>query len=265
MLFRRKFAVSLYKNLKLRLAAVDFSKDVAETDRANKYPLMSSTGEYTEKVCGGRYYFDGGSLTRYVFPLYPNAMNEVTVGELSGECGFVFEHGNDTLKFTLNNSDKLCVCFECDGKKEKIAVDGSFRSGMRFAVLERKNLFDIYIKRNDYAEYICTFEADEFSDCSSESFFKSTSVGLYFSGKVVCTGAEAFDDSGIAQADIRPVCYENGDVITENGRVFLTASLRAQAGGCQGVLSWIPGTAEFELVGTLFFNTGDGRWENDVA
>ncbi len=263
--FRRKFAFSLYKNLKLKLAAVEFSKDTAENDRGNKYPLMFSEGGFTEKVSGGKYFFEGGSLARYVFPLYPNAMNEVTVDRLCGECGFVFEHGNGKVKLTLENTDKLRVIFECGDRKETADVDGDFKPGMRFSVLERKNFFDVYIKRNDYAEYIYTFTADEFADSTSESFFRASSVGLYFSGNVVCAGAEAFDDSGISQADIRPVCYENGDVIVENGRMFLTASLRAQTGGCQGVLSWIPGTAEFELIGTLFFDVGDGRWETDVA
>lgn len=263
--FRRKFSLCLYKNLKLRLAAAEFSKDITETGLANKYPIMFSFGEHSEKVSGGEYFFDGGAVCRYIAPLYPSAMNEVTVRSLHGECGFVFAHSGDSVKITLENTDELSVLFECAGREEKIPLSGDFTDGTRFSVLVRKNFFDVYLSRNDFPEFVCTFSADEFSESSCESFFSETSVGLFFSGKAVCAGAEIFYDSGIAQADIRPVCYENGEVILENGRVFLTASIRFQQGGCQGVFSWIPGTAEFELTGVLFFDAGDGRWENDVA
>lgn len=38
-----------------------------------------------------------------------------------------------------------------------------------------------------------------------------------------------------------------------------------EEGAIQGVLSWIPSTAEFELCGVLFYNSGDGKWCGDVA
>lgn len=265
--FRRKFSLSLYKNLRLKLAEAEFSKDVAENRRGNKYPLLFSTGEYSEKVCGGELFFDGvaASAVHYISPFYPYAVNEVTVNGLDGECGFVFEHGEDRIKVSLKSTEKFGVYFESADVKESIELDGEFVSGMKLSVLVRKNCFDIYISKKNFPEYIYTFTADEFADSSSEDFFRSSSVGLFLSGGVICGGVCIFDDCGISQADIRPVCYENGDVITENGRIFLTASIRHQQGGCQGVFSWIPGTAEFELTGTLFFDTGDGTWSSDVA
>ena len=51
----------------------------------------------------------------------------------------------------------------------------------------------------------------------------------------------------------------------ENGRVYLTMSVRMHAQCYQGIFSWIPGTSEFELTGALFFDAGDGRWCADVA
>lgn len=265
MLFKRKFSLCLYKNLKLKLAAAEFSKDITETERANKYPVMFSSGEFSERVQDGEYFFSGGSLCRYIAPLYPSATNEITIISLYGECGFVFKHEGTEVKITLDNSDGLSVKFECGENKEKIALDGEFVSGTRFSVLVRKGYFDVYLNTKNSPEFIHTFFTDEFSSSSYESFFTSTLTGLYFSGGVVCAGAEIYADSGIAQADIRPVCYENGDVIFENGRVFLTTSLRFQQGGCQGVLACVPGTAEFELTGVIFFDAGDGQWENDVA
>ena len=265
LLFRRKFSLSLYKNLKLKLAQMDFCRDVAENPRGNKYPLMFSSGEYSESVSGGEYVFDGGVLARYVSPLYPHAVNEVTVNELCGECGFVFEHGGDRVTVTLKNDEKMSMCFECGKQKENVEVDGDFSSGTKFSVLVRGGCFDVYVNRKNFPEYVCTFKTEKFEASCAESFFMTTSVGIVFSGHVVCAGAEIFNDSGVAQADIRPVRYENGEVIYENGRMFFTASIRYQEGGCQGVFSWIPGTAEFELTGVLFFDTGDGKWSADVA
>lgn len=265
--FRRKFSLSLYKSLKLKLAQADFSKDISENPRGNKYPLLRSEGAFSEKVSGGEYCFDGKDAfaERFISPFYPCATYEAVIGALDGECGFVFEHGGDRVKIVLGNSDGLRVLFEAGDKKEQADIDFEFTPGMSLCVLARKKFFDVYINRNDFAEYIRTFCADEFSDSSSEKFFRSASAGLAFSGNVICRSASVYDDSGIAQADIRPVCFENGDVITENGRMFFTASIRWQEGGCQGVFSWIPGTAEFELTGTLFFDAGDGTWESDVA
>ncbi len=72
-------------------------------------------------------------------------------------------------------------------------------------------------------------------------------------------------DSGISQADIRPIRYENGDVMIEQGKIYLSASIRLQEGCFQGIFSWVPGTAQFELTGALFFDAGDGLWAGDVA
>ena len=66
-------------------------------------------------------------------------------------------------------------------------------------------------------------------------------------------------------ADLRLIRYENGEPIIENGKVYLTASIRMQEESYQGVLSWTPGTSDFALVGAIFYDAGDGVWGNDVA
>jgi hypothetical protein len=64
---------------------------------------------------------------------------------------------------------------------------------------------------------------------------------------------------------MRPIRYENGAVMIEGGKVYFTASIRMEAGCYQGIFSWVPGTAEIALTGALFYDSGDGKWENDVA
>ena len=85
------------------------------------------------------------------------------------------------------------------------------------------------------------------------------------SGNVTVNSVYSYLDSGVAIADMRPIKYENGDVLFENGKIYFSASLRLQAGCCQGVFSWIPGTAQLELTGAMFYDCGDGRWRGYVA
>ena len=64
---------------------------------------------------------------------------------------------------------------------------------------------------------------------------------------------------------MKPVRYEDGTPILENGRLFLTLSSRLQAGAYQYVVSWNPSTCELRPEGAIFFDYGDGRWCADVA
>ena len=72
-------------------------------------------------------------------------------------------------------------------------------------------------------------------------------------------------DNGISTADIRPIRYEDGTPIMENGRIFFTVTIRVEEEGYQGIYSWVPGTADFMFTGALFYDAGDGMWGNDVA
>ena len=75
----------------------------------------------------------------------------------------------------------------------------------------------------------------------------------------------AYIDNGISIADMRPIRYENGEIMVEGGRVYLTVSIRMQAECFQGVISWVPGTMHFEMTGILFFDHGDGFWRGYIA
>ena len=50
-----------------------------------------------------------------------------------------------------------------------------------------------------------------------------------------------------------------------DGKLYLTASIRQEEQMFQGVFSWVPGTAQLELTGALFYDSGDGKWCGDVA
>ena len=69
----------------------------------------------------------------------------------------------------------------------------------------------------------------------------------------------------LAFADIRPIREKNGKVLVANGRIFFSASARMAEGSYQMILSWRPGTMDFDTEGALFFDYGDGRYHGDVA
>lgn len=263
--FVRKFSTCLYKNKRLLLGEVDFSKDFINTDRGDKYPLLFSFGDGCENIAGGEYVFrsENGCAARLLGHLSPYATYESTAEELDGAFGFAFVSGDNKAVVTLKNGADGTV-YICGGEKE-IKTEKRFRKGMSFSVQPVKERFDAYITDGAFPEYIGSFEFPGFENCAKEDFFTRTQAGFYCEGNVTLKNVSFFMDSGISQADIRTVRYENGEVITENGKIFLTASVRIAAGCYQGVFSWIPGTEEFELTGALFFDAGDGVWENDVA
>lgn len=262
--FVRKFSACLFKDRKLMLGEMDFSKDVKRSDRGDKYPVLTTVGEIGEDVKNGEYVFrsNGGSVTRLIGHLSPYATYEAVLSELDGECGFAFLHGEDKAVVTLKK-DEEGLAVHCGAQNVDLGAD--FRPGMSFCVLPRKNKFDVYIKTDAFPVCVGTFEVPGFEKAAEEDFFMRTSAGLYCTGNVRVNRVSFYMDSGVSLADVRTVRYENGDVIRENGRIFLTASVRLEEGAYQGVFSWIPGTEEFKLTGALFFDAGDGEWANDVA
>lgn len=263
-LFIRKFSTCLFKNRKLPLGEMEFSKEIKKSDRGDKYPVLRSGGECRESVRNGAYVFDAscGYIVRLLGHLSPYATYEAHIEALDGECGFAFLHESaEAIVALKNDGDKLvAVCGD-----STLAIESGFVPGMRFSVLPRKNKFDVYVQTDADPVCVGTFEVPGFENAADEAFFLRTSAGLYCAGSVTVRHAAFFMDSGVSQADIRTVRYENGEVMRENGRIFFTVSVRLEEGAYQGVFSWVPGTEDFALTGALFFDAGDGEWANDVA
>ena len=102
------------------------------------------------------------------------------------------------------------------------------------------------------------------SGTGRESVFSETTVSTLLENGAL-SSVRAYLDSGVGIADIRPIRYEDGEIMVERGRVYLTVSIRLVEGHYQGILEWIPGTSALSLVGALFYDLGDGIWSDDVA
>lgn len=259
--FHRIFSKSMYKNLKLSLAEMTFSKDFINEKGGDLYPVIFKSEDLCESVENNRYFAKSGSVERMFCAFFPYATYEISFDSQNGECGFSFYISG--AKATVKISNKTLM-FSDDEKEECVAVEG-INEKVTLIVSCRPSAFDIYFKENSSVKYFRTFKSDSFAESHSEKNFKNGYVTVYACGNVEITEVSSYIDCGTSQADMRPIRYENGDVLVENGKIYLSISIRMQEDYFQGIVSWVPATSRFELTGALFYDSGDGKWCPDVA
>ena len=260
--FKRKFSITLYKNLEIKLGEMSFFKDFVNDKRGDLYPLISDKTESAEAVENNRYVLNGGEIKRFFCQFFPYATYSISGDVADGMAGFSFKilEAEATIKFGCGK-----LVYECADKTYEKELKGDFLTADQMIISCRPGAFDIYFKINDKPELFFSFDEPLFIDSNVDSNFTNGYAALYAQGRVSISTVRSYIDSGISLADIRPIRYENGDVMVESGRIYLTASIRMQAKMFQGVFSWVPGTAEIELTGAIFYDSGDGRWCGDVA
>ena len=256
--FKRKFSLSMYKNLKLKLGEMSFLKDFVTDTRGDLYPVLSRSDDCAEYVGSNRYGVRGGSVCRMLGQFFPFATYEMTASFKDGAAGFRFILPSAEAEITVSN-EKLV--YRCGERVEELSVTDT----STLIVSCRPGAFDVYFKKNGKAEFFVTFAESAFNNSNDYAEFSDGLAALSVSGEAEVSEVSFYVDNGTSIADMRPVRYEDGEVMVENGKVYITASIRMQAGAFQGIFSWIPGTAEFELTGALFYDCGDGKWCGDVA
>ena len=284
--FHRLFSINPYRSLRMKLCEMSFCKDWPHTDRGEPYPIVREVGAALgEKVEGGRIAFSAdepGERARLIGRFFPYASSEVCVDALDGEgarvglefaarSGSAYTEGDapGLCVFVERAGAEVCVCHEefVGGRSLGVVRHGTraFTPGGVLFVSAHGAFFDVSLGR----EFVCTIQAEGFSDICRRSAFMNAGVSLYVAlpagGRAAVSRAESFLDGGLSHADMKPVRYEDGTPILENGRLFLTLSSRLQAGAYQYVVSWNPSTCELRPEGAIFFDYGDGRWCADVA
>ena len=207
---------------------------------------------------GGSTYAPEGTRVGLEFAARSGSGSPYTAEDAPGLCVFVERAGAE-----------VCVCHEefVGGRSLGVVRHGTraFTPGGVLFVSAHGAFFDVSLGR----EFVCTIQAEGFSDICRRSAFMNAGVSLYVAlpagGRAAVSRAESFLDGGLSHADMKPVRYEDGTPILENGRLFLTLSSRLQAGAYQYVVSWNPSTCELRPEGAIFFDYGDGRWCADVA
>lgn len=288
--FRRAFSVNFYKNLKYPLGEMSFYKDWVNTKRGDPYPLISRSEGISETVLGGKYSVKSeskGEVKRFAGAFFPYATYQVKVSELNGKAGFEFNcRGGEESDYTSENAPKVEILFEKNGENGRVVfstcIGGVTENGefplpsgvsaddvQALTVTSRAIAFDVYVFDGTAERLVGVVNTLDMVDIRCQRNFSVTdallSVSLPENGAFVTDGVTFYMDSGVSQADIRPIKYEDGSPAIENGRIYLTASARAEAGAYQAVLSWNPTSADFKLEGAIFYDCGDGAWCSDVA
>ena len=259
--FKRKFCLPLYKSLKLTLAEALFQKDALATPNGDPYPLLYKTEDCIEEMSGGRYTVRLGKAKRFFSQFFPYATYELSFSLMGGEAGLCISLPSAEAVFTVKESS---LFYSLGDKQASFPLSLEEGKGT-ILVTCRPGAFDLYEKKNGAIFLLGTVKEEAFATSHRYFDFIEASVSLLLGGGASILSAASYIDSGIAIADIRPIRYENGEVMVSEGKIYLTATLRMEEEGFEGVLSWIPGTAEFALTGALFFDAGDGLWANDVA
>ena len=268
MTWRRQFSLNMYKSLKLPMAEMSFARDFTDTVRGNLYPLITKSEGATEHVGAGVYtlHSKNGYSERLFAALFPYATYKMTFASLLGSGGFVFAAEDTQVKIVVERDEwEASVVMTEGGVEQRAKLSPNFSDDFSLIVSLRPGHFDVYTEEDGSTVFAHSFSAESFKQSNRERFYKRAKVHTALSGNVSITSVSSYLDSGVGQADIRPFRYENGDIYTKDGRVFITFSTRLEMGGYQGILSWLPGTADFKLEGALFYDTGDGITYGDVA
>ena len=259
---KRKFSFSMYKNLKILLGEMTFAKDFVNDTCGDLYPLIQKSEDCIELVENNCYAVKKGMLQRLFCQFFPYATYEVKASLAEGEIGFCFRLPNVEATVVLRK-DKLV--YSCADDEKEVDFPKFIDKDLTLIVGCRPGAFDIYSRNSGRPEFVCTFYEEKFRESNQSSSFFNGYVCLHVSGNSKIKEVLSYIDNGVSIADIRPIKYENGEIILEQGKVYFTASIRMQEGTFQGIFSWVPGTAEFQMTGALFYDCGDGKWRNYVA
>jgi len=260
--FKRKFSLSMYKNLKLKLGEMSFYKDFVTDKRGDLYPVLLKSDDCLEYVECNRYGVGRGSVCRLIGQFFPYATYELSASVKEGEAGLRFILPAKYAEIAVSADHVRYLCGE---RKEELPLPSLATEEVTLIVSCRPGAFDVYFKQNGKAEFFSTFDEEALKDSNYYVEFSESRAALLLSGAAEVSEVSFYIDNGVSIADMRPIRYENGDIMLENGKIHITASIRMQSGAFQGIFSWIPGTAEFELTGALFYDCGDGKWCGDVA
>lgn len=264
--FKRKFSISMYKNMGISLGEMNFLKDFVNDMRGDLYPIVKKSDNCVERIGENRYYLLEGCAERVFCQLFPFATYEMNVEKVCGEVGFVFRLPGVSASITMVcGEDGAYLSYQCAEHTEKIELPTGFTKNSPWLVTLRPGCFDIYYRQNGGANYVTTIDEPLFAESNRYATFQDSYVSLFASGEVCVIRVTACLDNGVSIADFRTVRYEDGTVIYENGKIYFTASIRTHAGNYQAIFSWVPGTMQLEMTGALFFDHGDGFWRGYIA
>lgn len=130
---------------------------------------------------------------------------------------------------------------------------------------------NVFIEKNGVSRVAHTYDFSKLIDLRRKEHIRSfefrllTKLGVGDSVTISKTGA--FLTTGVGQADLRAMTYQDGSPILDQGRVWITMTLRGRGlpHPVQGVFSLNPSVFDLRLEGIIAFDRDDGLLRNEVA
>lgn len=290
--FKRKYSVNPRKTLRMPLGEMSMHTNWIASKRGDPYPCVYSIGSAEEITGDGTYRVKNVSsekcvTRRLLGQHFPYASYSLTFECLDGALGISFIcKPDEENSFTSENVPSVDIYAEktfggyrlcCDiyegGKlTEEIKTEefSQITASNEISVDARGDEFDVFAEVNGEPVLLHSFGVKKFGDIRRYVNFSNCIAALYtalpsFESQAVVKKVQWYLDGGMAHADMKPIRYEDGMPMIEDGRIFLTMSSRLVKGGYQSVISLNPSACDFKLEGALFFDAGDGIWCADVA
>lgn len=268
-IFKRKYSVNLYKNLRLKTLEMSMFKDFINDKRGDPYTVLKKEGDIFEKIENASYFVSsksGGYVNRLLGGFFPYCSYDLTVGQLDNcSAGFRVDSSEGVIEVGVSSDGEVFVSENGEVKLSECKIC----CGETFSVNFRGSGISLYINRGRRPVLIADYSSEMVNKMCFEEVFSNSTVSLFSSMKedsqFRADFVEGYLCGGLSHADMKPVKYEDGTPIFENGRVYMSMSSRLEAGGYQSIISFNPTLCDFKLEGALFFDTGDGKWCSDVA
>ena len=198
----------------------------------------------------------------------------------SGEIGYEFTSADQSLRFIVS------VTY-ADGLITGVTNHIKRSSEAESTVVSTKNInqqslngrliiqmlgsgYTAYIENNSLPIPIGQFDFAEKIDLRQKKLINSLQSRVYLKikqGQVIINKAKIALNTGLGQADIRAITYEDGSPYLDAGRLWYTMSIRGRAlpHHVQGVFSMNPSVFDLRLEGVIVFDRGDGLLRNEIA
>lgn len=157
--FKRKFSLSMYKNLKIKLGEMSFFKNFVNDTRGALYPVVQKSYGCVERVENNCYVIKGGTVKRLFCQFFPFASYEITCSDVKGDVGFCFRLPDSEARI-FSNGDT--VRYSCAEHLEACNAPKFVGSSFTMIVTCRLGAFDVYFKNNGKPEFLCTFYEESF-------------------------------------------------------------------------------------------------------
>lgn len=260
------------KSIRLALSKMTFGDAPLKTERGDIYPVLLGEGEFSDICCEGEYVFTPNAsacCARLIGNFNPYSTYDIAVSELceGGKVGIYLSYKNGFLALGERVGEKMQISALFGGKTYKFG-EAAYSSGMHLMfTFHEGSMFDAYTSNGSWISEVGSIVIDECLPLRTENVFASTDAALYVEGnsQIRVSSLENYLDCGIMQADCKPVKYEDGTVLVENGKIYITYSARFGEEKMQQIASYDLSTCEIKLVGAMLFDSGDGAWCGDVG